>query len=53
MPEISLLLLFLLICKIKADGRWQITPQSNTQPSKKWLVSASVPVRVQKREIRR
>lgn len=52
MPEISLLF-FLLICKLQADGRWQITPHTNTKPSKKSLVSATVLVGGQKREIRR
>lgn len=50
-PEISLLN-FLLICKLQADGRWQITPHSNTKPSKKSLVSAAVLVEGQKGEIR-
>lgn len=36
MLEISLLI-FVLICKLQADGRWQIIPQSNTKPSKKAL----------------
>lgn len=46
--EISLLI-FLLICKLQGDGRWQITPHSNTKTlQKKGLVSATLLVGGQK-----
>lgn len=52
MLEISLLI-FLLICKLQGDGRWQITPHFNTKTLQKSLVSATLLVGGQKGVIKR